>query len=170
MLDKQMIIALSVFVVGWTMFTFENQQAMEIHAARLAAAAGTTVVIPRDAETGEGGDIVLELGPREDGRVASGSVKQLPAQHPEQFSGVLSEVNTGCYADGECYVVVDGKHVTVLWGWTNEVVGDVHGVDDGFGSLEKMIGGKILVYANKLDDGSYTLYGAADYFVEPLPK
>lgn len=82
----------------------------------------------------------------------------------EKFSGVLQEVNTGCFADGECYVVIGGKHITVLMGWTNATVGSVLGVE-GFGDLEYFIGEQMSVYAGKKSDGTYTLYQNADYRV-----
>ena len=55
------------------------------------------------------------------------------------FSGTLQKVDTGCFADGECYVEVDGKHITTLRGWSQDTVGQVLGVD-GFGDLEGHIG------------------------------
>ncbi len=92
-------------------------------------------------------------------------LKQGALQAPERFTGKLQEVNIGCFADGECFVVVDGKHVTTTWGWTQEVVGTVKGVE-GFGDLEQHIGKGIEVYANKLQNGDFTLYGDAAYYIE----
>jgi hypothetical protein len=83
------------------------------------------------------------------------------------FSGVLEEVNVGCFADGECYVVVDGKHITTLLGRNQEVVGKVLGVE-GFGDLENFIGEKIEIKAKGLNDGTYTLYGDEYYYVKVL--
>lgn len=91
--------------------------------------------------------------------------KQSAPQVPERFTGKLQEVNTGCFADGECFVTIDGKHVTTTWGWTQEIVGSVKDVE-GFGDLEQHIGKQIEVYANKLENGDYTLYGNASYFIE----
>lgn len=84
------------------------------------------------------------------------------------FTGVLEKVDTGCFADGECYVVVDGKHVTVLRGWTNETVGTVEGVE-GFGDLERHLGKNIEIRAAVLPDGTYTLYGDALFYIKLLP-
>lgn len=83
------------------------------------------------------------------------------------FSGVLEEVNTGCFADGECYVVVGGKKVTVLMGWSQKVVGSLVGVD-GFGDLENFLSEKIEVYAQDSGDGSFTLYGNESFYVKVL--
>ena len=93
-----------------------------------------------------------------------GTSKQAPVQKPEKFSGKLESIDTGCYSDGECFAVIGGKHVSVIWGWTQETVGAVIGVPS-FGDLEKHIGETAVVYANKLDDGSYTLYGSTEYFI-----
>lgn len=81
------------------------------------------------------------------------------------FSGELEEVNTGCFADGECYVVVDGKHITVLMGWSRDTVGTVQGVE-GIGDLESHIGAEVEVYAQDLSDGTYTLYGSEGFYVK----
>lgn len=37
---------------------------------------------------------------------------------------------------------------------------------EGFGDLEQHIGKQIEVYANKLENGDYTPYGDANYFIE----
>ena len=90
--------------------------------------------------------------------------KQAPEQNPERFSGKLESINTGCFSDGECFAMVGGKHVSAIWGWVSETVGEVKGVES-FGDLEKHVGQSIDVYANKLADGSYTLYGNTEYFI-----
>ncbi len=83
------------------------------------------------------------------------------------FTGKLEEVNTGCFADGECYVVVDGKHVTTTMGWSQEIVGSVITNDtEGFGGLEQHIGEQVEVYAQDKGDGTYTLYGSTGFYVK----
>ncbi|MFZ2522409.1 MAG: hypothetical protein WAX44_00530 [Minisyncoccia bacterium] len=81
------------------------------------------------------------------------------------FIAKLEKVDTGCFADGECFVEVGGKHVTVLIGWSRDVVGQVLGVES-FGDLEKHIGKNVEVYARMLSDGKYTLYGNQGYYVK----
>ena len=83
----------------------------------------------------------------------------------EKFSGKLEDVNVGCFVDGECYVVVDKKHVTVVMGWSQETVGSIIGVDS-IGDLEKHIGEEMEVYAQKKDGGAYTLYGSQNFYVK----
>ncbi len=97
-------------------------------------------------------------------RVLSNPVESEVLSGEEKFSGILEEVNVGCFADGECYVVVGGKHVTTMMGWTNATVGSVKGVE-GFGDLEYFIGEEVSVYAGKKADGTYTLYQDEDYYV-----
>jgi eight-cysteine-cluster-containing protein len=86
------------------------------------------------------------------------------------FSGVLQEVNTGCFADGECYVVVGGKRVTALTGMriNPQPVGTVQGVP-GFGDLESYIGSTVEVYAQENTDGTYTLYGSEGFYIKLMP-
>ncbi len=81
------------------------------------------------------------------------------------FSGKLEEVNTGCFADGECYIVVGGKHVTVLMGWSQEIVGSIVGADS-IGDLESHIGKDMEVYAQDKSDGTYTLYGSSGFYAK----
>jgi uncharacterized protein YxeA len=86
----------------------------------------------------------------------------------EKFTGTLEEVNVGCFADGECYVVVDGKHVTTLVGRRQEAVGGIIGVD-GFGDLEKFIGEEVEVLSViDGETGFYTLYGHENLYVKLL--
>ncbi len=79
------------------------------------------------------------------------------------FTGNIKEVNTGCVADGECYIVVGGKHVTVLMGRNQEIVGSIMGVDS-IGDLESHVGKDMEVYAQDTGDGTYTLYGSSGFY------
>lgn len=80
---------------------------------------------------------------------------------PVRFSGIFQEYNTGCFADGECYVVVDGQRVTTLLGWSNGVVGT-------FEDPDIPVGTEVEVYALPTESGNYTLYGSTDYYVRAL--
>ncbi len=81
------------------------------------------------------------------------------------FSGKLEEVNTGCFSDGECYVVVDGKHITTTMGWSRETVGSIIGAPS-IGDMEAMIGSNVEVYARDNSDGTYSLYGSEGFYVK----
>lgn len=83
----------------------------------------------------------------------------------DTFSGKLEVVDVGCFVDGECFVVVDGRHVTTTMGWSQEIVGTVEGVES-FGDLEGHIGEEVLVYAHDRGDGTYTLYGSEGFYVK----
>ena len=81
------------------------------------------------------------------------------------FGGTLEAVSTACYADGICSATVEGKTVIIIEGWKQGVVGEVR-FDDGIGGLEAHIGKPVFVYAAKTATG-YTLYGSAEYYIEP---
>lgn len=87
----------------------------------------------------------------------------------DTFTGTLEEVNTGCFADGECYVTVDGKHVTVLMGWSQDLVGSVIGAPS-IGDLENYVGTEVEVYAQVNPDNTYTLYGSEGFYVKTPDK
>lgn len=85
----------------------------------------------------------------------------------DTFTGTLEKVDVGCFADGECYIEVDGKHITVLMGWSRDTVGSVIGAD-GIGGLEAFIGQEVEVYAQDNSDGTYTLYGSEGFYVKVI--
>ncbi|MCI5051358.1 MAG: hypothetical protein MRY57_03545 [Candidatus Pacebacteria bacterium] len=80
---------------------------------------------------------------------------------PVRFSGEYQEYGTGCFADGECYAIVDGKRITTIVGWAPGPVGRFEDPDIPFGTT-------VEVYALPTDDGRYTLYGSNDYYIRPL--
>jgi hypothetical protein len=86
------------------------------------------------------------------------------------FTGTISAVDTGCFADAVCSVTVGGKKVILVTGMrlgAPQEVGTLKGVES-IGDLEAKIGSNAKVYAAKTTDGEYTLYGDADYYVEVL--
>jgi hypothetical protein len=113
----------------------------------------------------------VEESTTETNRVGEPIGEQIPEGelNPETFSGELETVDTGCFADGECFVVVDGKKVTALTGWSQTTVGSVQGVE-GFGDLEAYIGKAVEVKAHKREDGTYTLYGSTDFYIKPVTE
>jgi uncharacterized protein YxeA len=113
-----------------------------------------------------------EIQNQDSARIANPDTQETPTT-PEgklkttTFTGTLQVVDTGCFADGECYVEVDGKHITTVMGWSQKTVGSVIGVE-GFGDLEKYIGKKVEVYAQDNSDGTYTLYGSEGFYIKVL--
>ncbi len=103
------------------------------------------------------------------GRIMSSSEVETPSGKLKaaNFSGKLEEVNTACFADGECYIVVDGKHVTTMMGWNREPAGQILGVSD-FGELESRIGADVEIYAKDEGDGTYSLLGSEGFYVKLL--
>ena len=101
-------------------------------------------------------------------RIATPTSTEQPATEGKlkvgNFSGKLEKVDTGCFADGECYVVVDGKHITTTIGWSRDIVGSIQGVES-FGDLEKHIGEEVEVYAKDNGDGTYSLYDSEGFYV-----
>jgi hypothetical protein len=85
------------------------------------------------------------------------------------FTGTLQAVNTACFDDGECYVEVDGKKVTLIIGWSQETVGSIIGAPS-ISDLERFVGSPVEVYAKENTDGTYTLYGNTDYYVKVLTQ
>jgi hypothetical protein len=82
----------------------------------------------------------------------------------ERFDAPLQEVNTGCFADGECYIVAGGNHVTLLVGRYQGPLGQIIGTDS-IGSLESYIGQTISIYAKKESVQTYTLLGNDNFYV-----
>lgn len=105
----------------------------------------------------------------ENGRIGNPGTPTAPVGKlkADTFTGTLEKVDVGCFADGECYVEVDGKHITAIMGWSQETVGSVIGVE-GFGDLEGYIGKKVEVYAQDNSDGTYTLYGSEGFYIKVL--
>ena len=85
------------------------------------------------------------------------------------FKGKISAVDTACFADGVCSVTIDGRKVVLAAGLRINVppLGSLTGVDS-IGDLEDEIGSEAEVYAAKVQDGSYTLYGSTSYYVKVI--
>lgn len=87
----------------------------------------------------------------------------------EKFEGVIQSVSTACFADGECSVTIDGKKVVTTIGWSQNIVGSIKGTVNSIGDIQtSKIGSRAKVYARKLSDSSYTLYGNSAYYIEVL--
>ena len=145
---KLLPVVLTVLVVGVLVFLFTRNQA---------------VVTNDEINTTDNSNIV------EEGRrvMPPTTTEEQPIEKLKvaNFTAKLEEVNTGCFADGECYVVVGGKHITTLMGWSRETVGSLQGVDS-MGDLESQIGREVEVYAQDKGDGTYTLYGNAGFYIK----
>lgn len=97
------------------------------------------------------------------------TINNLLTVQTETFEGTIQSVSTACFADGECSVTIDGKKVITTIGWSQETVGSIRGTVSSIGDIEtSKIGARAKVYARKLLDGSYTLYGNANYYIEVM--
>jgi hypothetical protein len=99
------------------------------------------------------------------GVMTRGLLNQGTTVQGELFEGTITAVSTGCFADGECSITVDGKKVVTTIGWSQQIVGTIFGTVTSVGEAEGKIGSKAKVYAKKVDDG-YTLYGSKDFHIE----
>lgn len=122
----------------------------------------------------KGADVEMQMSAEE---VPAVVTEELPEAVPAEsatttptvvtFTGTLEAVNTGCFADGECFITVDNKHITVIMGWSRETVGTIIGVE-GFGDLEQYLGKQVEVFAEEVEPGKYTLYGSEAYYIKVL--
>lgn len=105
------------------------------------------------------------VGPRTRA-VLNGSMESVPLNSEGNFSGTIESVSTGCYADGICSVMIDGKKIITTIGWSQAVVGSIKGSVNNIGDIEtSKIGAHANVYAKRTTDG-YTLYGNSAYYIE----
>ncbi len=84
----------------------------------------------------------------------------------EKFSGIITLIDTGCFADGICQMTIDGKDIVFGRGWSGSTWGEVIGFDLTNGE-KKYIGKKAEVFAQKLIE-SYTLEGNKKYYIKLL--
>jgi hypothetical protein len=77
-----------------------------------------------------------------------------------KFSGVVGKVDTGCFADGVCFMEVDGKRVVFGMGWSREDWGQVAPREP----IESYVGRRVEVYCG-LREGVCSLVGNRAYYV-----
>ncbi|MDB5238973.1 MAG: hypothetical protein JWO00_308 [Candidatus Parcubacteria bacterium] len=103
------------------------------------------------------------------GSVSGPHGKLVTGSDAETFSGTISAVDTSCFSDGICSVMVDTKKVILVKGGRGlsptTTVGRLLGVDS-IGDLEQKIGQHANVYATTTPEGDYSIYGSSDYYVE----
>jgi hypothetical protein len=77
-----------------------------------------------------------------------------------KFSGVVGKVDTGCFADGVCFMEVDGKRVVFGMGWSREDWGQVAPREP----IESYVGRRVEVYCG-VREGVCSLVGNRAYYV-----
>jgi hypothetical protein len=81
-----------------------------------------------------------------------------------RFVGTVESIDTGCYADGECSMRIDGRKVVWLRGWSRATWGQVQQPPD----VGEYVGKRVEVWC-KVEDDHCTLEGNAAYFIRPKP-
>lgn len=90
-----------------------------------------------------------------------------------KFTGIVTETNNGCWADGGCSIKVNDKWITVEIGGLKspdskpEIKGGLIGISFDQ-DTNKYIGKKVEVYAGQTDGNSFTLYGNEGYYIKLL--
>lgn len=83
-----------------------------------------------------------------------------------RFTGVVTETNFGCIADGVCYIVVDGdKKIITMVGWSQQIGGQI--INPESDNTMPQEGSTIEAYVRKVE-GGYDLYGSRDYYIKVL--
>jgi hypothetical protein len=87
-----------------------------------------------------------------------------------KFKGTITDVNNGCWSDGTCSIEVDGKWWIAIIegglrapGYEPEIRGDVVGIV--FNESNDSLGKEVEVYAKKVDEISFTVFGSKEYYV-----
>jgi hypothetical protein len=86
----------------------------------------------------------------------------MAAPGERRFVGTVESIDTGCYADGECSMRIDGRKVVWLRGWSRATWGHVQQPPD----VGTYVGKRVEVWC-KVEDDHCTLEGNAGYFIRP---
>ncbi len=108
---------------------------------------------------------VMDIRPDE--LVFRGPPEILPSD-PEgtsAFAGFLEGMDTGCFAEMECFLVIDGKKLIVEEYGNENVRGTTPDVEE-FIEFFNHMGSFVELKAMKIDDENYSLYGSEDYFIK----
>ncbi len=90
-----------------------------------------------------------------------------------KFTGIVTETNNGCWADGVCSIKVDDKWIVAEIGGLRppnskpEIRGNLIGISFSQ-DTDKYIGKKVEVYAKQTDNNSFTIYGNEKYYIKLL--
>ena len=90
-----------------------------------------------------------------------------------KFTGIITETNNGCWADGICSIKIDNKWVVAEIGGLRppnsepEIRGSLIGINFSQ-DTNKYIGKKVEVYAKQTDDNDFTIYDNENYYIKLL--
>ena len=86
-----------------------------------------------------------------------------------KWTGKINSVRTDCIFDGICSVTVSNVEVVVIQGMValseGEEVGTLRGVES-IGDMQKYIGKEANVFARRINNQLFTLYGNNDFYIE----
>lgn len=90
----------------------------------------------------------------------------------ETFTGKITSINNGCWADGFCSITVDGsKHVLGQAGGfrsPKEVIVRGESEINFSQGNSNLIGKRVEVFAKVSENNRYTIYGSEDYYIRLL--
>ena len=90
-----------------------------------------------------------------------------------KFTGIITETNNGCWADGICSIKIDNKWVVAEIGGLRppnskpEIRGSLIGINFSQ-DTNKYIGKKVEVYSKQTDDNDFTIYDNENYYIKLL--
>ena len=90
-----------------------------------------------------------------------------------KFTGIITETNNGCWADGVCSIKVNDKWITAEIGGLQapnskpEIRGSLIGIDFSQ-DTNRYIGKKVEIYAKQTDGNNFTIYGNKSYYIKLL--
>ncbi len=88
----------------------------------------------------------------------------------EKFTGTITDINYQCQADGICTIQIGEKYVIVGKGEspTPEPKGNSSNIELDENKKNSYLGKKVEVFAQKIDNNTYTIYGKTKYYVKLL--
>lgn len=90
-----------------------------------------------------------------------------------KFTGIITEINNGCWADGICSIKVDNKWIVAEIGGLRspnskpEIRGSLTGINFSQ-DTNKYIGKSVEVYTKQTDGDNFTIYGNENYYIKLL--
>lgn len=115
-----------------------------------------------------------EVSTADQSQVASTSQKIIPVTGEDAlergllFVGELQKIDDGCLSGEECSFVVEQRKIIAPVVIEDAEVGEVKGVSE-LVELEASVGELVEIYAQELDDKTYTLYGSNQFYAKLLP-
>lgn len=162
-----MLLAVTVVAAGATWYIKDQIYLMHHVTDNVSTTSTVTITDSESATTTDGSE--TPVTPPDKPVVTPNPPETPPQGIAPSLSGKLTEVNTGCFSDGECYAVIDGKKVILLIGRYQGKVGKILGAES-IGDLEQYIGSSATVFAGMNDNGDFTLLGNESFYLQVSSK